>query len=280
MPLNLQGKVLRAIETKTVQRIGSTHTIPVDFRLITATNEDLAQLVEAKQFRADLYYRLNVIPIRLPPLRERREDIPLLAKQFIMEFNKKLGKNVSNLHLDTLNLFQEYQWPGNVREFQHVIEHAMNIIPADCSVLTPEYIFMPAVQHPPAASGTPLPGTSQMPKKRAPAEEVSLNGHMQNVEREAICKVLRACGGNVTKDLTCLQIEEPDAEKMKLKYAKAYTDINNIDPTLNYPIDKDRVVESKKFIEIVEARVEEIVENAWFQIPVEFSDKLLGGWRC
>lgn len=84
-------------------------------------------------------------------------------------------------------------------------------------------------------------------------------------------------GGNVTKDLTCLQIEEPDAEKMKLKYAKAYTDINNIDPTLNYPIDKDRVVESKKFIEIVEARVEEIVENAWFQIPVEFSDKLLGG---
>lgn len=83
-------------------------------------------------------------------------------------------------------------------------------------------------------------------------------------------------GGNVTKDLTCLQIEEPDAEKMKLKYAKAYTDINNIDPTLNYPIDKDRVVESKKFIEIVEARVEEIVENAWFQIPVEFSDKLLG----
>ena len=84
-------------------------------------------------------------------------------------------------------------------------------------------------------------------------------------------------GGNVTKDLTCLQIEEPDAEKMKLKYAKAYTDINNIDLTLNYPIDKDRVVESKKFIEIVEARVEEIVENAWFQIPVEFSDKLLGG---
>ena len=84
-------------------------------------------------------------------------------------------------------------------------------------------------------------------------------------------------GNNITKDLTCLQIEEGEAEKMKLKYAKAYTDINNVDPTLNYSIDKDRIVESKKFIEIVEARVEEIVENAWFQVPVEFSDKLMGG---
>ena len=84
-------------------------------------------------------------------------------------------------------------------------------------------------------------------------------------------------GNNITKDLTCLQLEEADAEKMKLKYAKAYTDISNIAPTLNYSVDKDRTIESKKFIEIVEARVEEIVENAWFQVPVEFSDKLMGG---
>ena len=84
-------------------------------------------------------------------------------------------------------------------------------------------------------------------------------------------------GNNITKDLTCLQLEEADAEKMKLKYAKAYTDISNIDPTLNYSVDKDRTIESKKFIEIVEARVEEIVENVWFQVPVEFSDKLMGG---
>ncbi len=84
-------------------------------------------------------------------------------------------------------------------------------------------------------------------------------------------------GNNITKDLTCLQMEEADAERMKLKYAKAYTDITNVDPTLNYSIDQDRMVESKKFIEIVEARVEEIVENAWYQVPVEFSDKLMGG---
>ncbi len=84
-------------------------------------------------------------------------------------------------------------------------------------------------------------------------------------------------GNNITKDLTSLQIEEQDAEKMKLKYARAYTENSSIDPTLNYSIDKDRVVESKRFIEIVEARVEEIVENVWFQVPVEFADKLLGG---
>ena len=84
-------------------------------------------------------------------------------------------------------------------------------------------------------------------------------------------------GNNITKDLTCLQLEEADAEKMKLKYGKAYTENSNIDPTLNYSVDKDRTIESKKFIEIVEARVEEIVENAWFQVPVEFSDKLMGG---
>ena len=84
-------------------------------------------------------------------------------------------------------------------------------------------------------------------------------------------------GNNITKDLTCLQLEEADAERMKLKFAKAYTDIANMDQTLLYPVDKDRSVESKKFIEIVEARVEEIVENAWFQVPAEFSDKLMGG---
>lgn len=183
MNISVQSKLLRVLQDGMVRRVGSVSETHVDVRVLSSINVPPYQAIAEGNLRQDLFYRLGVVNITVPPLRERREDIPLLAKQFIMEFNKKLGKNVSNLHLDTLNLFQEYQWPGNVREFQHVIEHAMNIIPADCSVLTPEYIFMPAVQHPPAASGTPLPGTSQMPKKRAPAEEVSLNGHMQNVER-------------------------------------------------------------------------------------------------
>lgn len=107
------------------------------------------------------------------------------------------------------------------------------------------------------------------------ADTTTVSVYYKNILRHL--SVIPLGGNNITKDLTCLQIEEQDAEKMKLKYGKAYTDIKNIDPTLNYSIDKDRVVESKKFIEIVEARVEEIVENAWFQVPMEFADKLLGG---
>lgn len=107
------------------------------------------------------------------------------------------------------------------------------------------------------------------------ADTTTVSVYYKNILRHL--SVIPLGGNNITKDLTCLQIEEADAERMKIKYAKAYTEISNIDPTLNYPIDKDRVVESKKFIEIVEARVEEIVENAWFQVPAEFADKLLGG---
>ena len=107
------------------------------------------------------------------------------------------------------------------------------------------------------------------------AETTTVSVYYKSILRHL--SVIPLGGNNITKDLTCLQIEEADAEKMKLKYAKAYTEISNIDPTLNYSIDKDRVVESKKFIEIVEARIEEIVENAWFQVPLEYADKLLGG---
>lgn len=107
------------------------------------------------------------------------------------------------------------------------------------------------------------------------ADTTTISVYYKNILRHL--SVIPLGSNNITKDLTCLQIEEQEAEKMKIKYAKAYTDIKNIDPTLNFPIDKDRTVESKKFIEIVEARVEEIVENAWYQIPLEFADKLLGG---
>ena len=218
MNISVQSKLLRVLQDGMVRRVGGVSETHVDVRVLSSINVPPYQAIAEGNLRQDLFYRLGVVNITVPPLRERREDIPLLAKQFIMEFNKKLGKNVSTLHPDTLKLLQEYHWPGNVREFQHVIEHAMNIIPADCSVLTPEYIFMPAVQHPPAASGTPLPGTSQMPKKRAPAEEVSLNGHMQNVEREAICKVLQACGGNVTKAAKLLKMSRQSLQYRIKRY--------------------------------------------------------------
>ena len=193
MNISVQSKLLRVLQDGMVRRVGGVSETHVDVRVLSSINVPPYQAIAEGNLRQDLFYRLGVVNITVPPLRERREDIPLLAKQFIMEFNKKLGKNVSTLHPDTLKLLQEYHWPGNVREFQHVIEHAMNIIPADCSVLTPEYIFMPSLQHPPAASRTPFSEAAQTPIKRASSKELSLNGHMQNVEREAICKVLQAC---------------------------------------------------------------------------------------
>ena len=124
MPLNPQGKVLRALETKTIQRLGSTRSKKVDFRLLTASNEDLYHLVEEKKFRADLYYRLAVIPIRLPPLRERREDIIPLAQHFLKLFCRKYAKD-KEFSPQTLQLMIQYPWPGNVRELRNFVERAV-----------------------------------------------------------------------------------------------------------------------------------------------------------
>lgn len=124
MPLNLQGKVLRALETKTIQRVGSTRSKKVDFRLLTASNEDLYRLVAEKKFRADLYYRLAVIPIRLPPLRERREDIIPLARHFLKIFCRKYAKD-KEFSPQILQLMVQYLWPGNVRELRNFVERAV-----------------------------------------------------------------------------------------------------------------------------------------------------------
>ena len=125
MPLHLQVKLLRVIEEKQVWAVGSTKPVQVDIRIIASTNRDLAKEVEAGRFRCDLFYRLNVVHIALPLLREHREDIPLLADHFIREFNLKLGRQVRGIDRDALRALMAYPWKGNVRELEHVIESAM-----------------------------------------------------------------------------------------------------------------------------------------------------------
>jgi len=124
LPLELQGKLLRAIETKSIQRIGSTRQHSVDFRLIAASNEDLSAMVEERRFRADLFYRLNVIPLHIPPLRERREDILPLAFHFLREYCEKYNKNKLFVQ-QTLDLMEQHDWPGNVRELKNFVERAV-----------------------------------------------------------------------------------------------------------------------------------------------------------
>ena len=131
MPLSLQPKFLRVLQEREVDRIGSTKSIPVDIRIITASNKDLKQLVSEGLFREDLYYRLNVVEIKIPPLRERKEDIPLLAEHFISYYNNLLGKHVVSIDESALKLLTEYEWPGNIRELQNIIEKSMNYIEQD-----------------------------------------------------------------------------------------------------------------------------------------------------
>jgi chemotaxis protein methyltransferase CheR len=125
LPPLLQSKLLRAVEAGEFERVGGTRTLKVDVRIIAATNRDLKLEVERGRFRADLWYRLNVYPITVPPLRRRKEDIPPLVEFFIDKFNRKVGKFVRSVPPDTMSALQDYDWPGNVRELANVIERAV-----------------------------------------------------------------------------------------------------------------------------------------------------------
>ena len=127
MPLELQSKLLRVIQDGEFERLGSPRTIKTDVRIIAATNRNLREEVNNGRFREDLFYRLNVFPITIPPLRQRTEDIPPLVNHFVAKFNKKIGKNIETVTKETLNILQAYHWPGNVRELESVIERAVII---------------------------------------------------------------------------------------------------------------------------------------------------------
>ena len=123
LPLILQAKILRVLENKSFRRVGGGKYIETDVRIIAATNRDLKKLVEKERFRDDLFYRLNVLPMHLPPLRNRREDIFPLIEYFVHSYNKKIGRNIKNVSNDALKLMIEYDWPGNIRELKNVVEH-------------------------------------------------------------------------------------------------------------------------------------------------------------
>jgi len=125
IPLALQPKLLRVLQEKEFERLGSGKTHRVDVRLVAATHRNLTGMVARNQFRSDLYYRLNVYPIVVPPLRERREDIALLVSHFVEVFSRRMGKQISNISRETLDAFTSYSWPGNVRELQNLIERAV-----------------------------------------------------------------------------------------------------------------------------------------------------------
>ncbi|MBZ5541062.1 MAG: sigma 54-interacting transcriptional regulator [Acidobacteriia bacterium] len=150
LPLELQPKILRALQEKEFERIGSTRTIPVNFRLVAATNRDLAKMVAAGQFRSDLYYRLRVFPITAPPLRERREDIPLLVRYFVDKYSRRMDRHIDTIPPEALQVLSRWDWPGNVRELENFIERAVILTTGPVLRVPLAEIDLPAQPEPPA----------------------------------------------------------------------------------------------------------------------------------
>ena len=156
MSFKMQAKLLRALQEKRFQRVGGTNKVEVDIRIVASTNKNLEQAMKEGQFREDLYYRLQVVPITIPPLRERRDDIMPLIKHFVTLYNREFNKTVSKISPMAEKTLIEYPWPGNIRELRNVIERAILLESED--ELLPEHLLLPEVEpgpEKPAVSATP-----------------------------------------------------------------------------------------------------------------------------
>ena len=175
----IQVKLLRVLQEREYERVGSNRTLKADVRIIAATNQDLESRLSEGLFRQDLYYRINVFPISLPPLRDRKDDILLLADHFVAKYAKKMGKNVRRISTPAINMMFAYHWPGNVRELENCIEYAVLLASAD-------------VIH-----GDNLPPTLQLPTAGESAQRGLLKARVELVERDMISDTLKSCQGSV-----------------------------------------------------------------------------------
>lgn len=182
MPLTLQAKLLRVIEEREVRPLGDTNSYPIDVRIISTSNRDIASLIQQGRFREDLYYRLKVIDIEMPPLRERKEDIPILVQHFIHKFSKELKKAVSSVSEDALKILLNYFWPGNVRELENIIQRAITL--SQHEVILPDDLPASIIQK-----------TDEKLFEKAMEEKFTLD----QLEKEYVKRVLIETGGNKSK---------------------------------------------------------------------------------
>jgi len=197
LPITIQVKLLRALQERVIRRVGANDDIKVDVRIIAATNRDLEKMVSQGTFRQDLFYRLNVIQIHLPPLRERREDIPLLAQAFVKKFNERLGKNVSGISNEALELLSKYDYPGNVRELENIIERTMALEAG--SVILPESL-------PPMVTTPRGPKMASSHEIEIGESGIDLEKVLGQIEKELIVKAIHAAGGVKKKAAKLLKI--------------------------------------------------------------------------
>ncbi len=220
MPLTMQAKILKIIDSNTFRRLGGTSDLETDVRIITATNKNLPKLVATEQFREDLFYRLNVMTIRIPPLRERKEDIPALVNYFIERLNKEYGKSVSGISAEALDCLSRFSWPGNVRELRNMVERAM-MLEKD-TVLTARYFSqeiregaakkVATAESPKTQAPAPSPLFHNGSVVRLPPEGISLD----EVEKELITQALERFSGNQTQAAKCLRMSR-DTLRYRIK---------------------------------------------------------------
>jgi transcriptional regulator with GAF, ATPase, and Fis domain len=192
IPETVQVKLLRVLQEKEVQRVGGNRTIPVDVRVIAATNRDLKREMAAGRFREDLFFRLNVVPLHVPPLRERMADVPPLAVFFLQKFNRQLGRRLQ-FHVDAVHAMDRYDWPGNVRELQNIIERAA-ILSAGPEILA-EDLNLPSEIAP-----------ESVDLEKLSSERPSVRASIQKEDREALEDALRKTRGNISEAARLLGI--------------------------------------------------------------------------
>src|SRR6266404_5152200 len=212
IPLEMQVKLLRAIQESEFERVGGVKTTRVEVRLIAATSRDLTREIAAGRFREDLYYRLNVVPVQLPPLRERREDIPLLVEHFVQKYNARLKKNVERLEDDALAALSGYSWPGNIRELENVLERT--ILFAERPVIRAADL-PPSLRNRPSMPDDAPPSASGLPSAPGPLKEI-VKEQVQAIERDLIVRGLEVTNGNVTRTAKLLKISRKSLQ-MKMK---------------------------------------------------------------
>ncbi len=212
VPLSMQVKLLRVIQNRVVERVGGTHTIPVDVRIITGSKRDLRQLVADGKFREDLFYRLNVLPIVLPPLRERREDIPVLTDAFLRRYFRQRGEDMPDVSPVVRQLFMRYDWPGNVRELENACERMAQI--STCGAVrlgcvAASLIFQASPAPYPIEAGSESPTQPEIqPADTTPAvTSISLDDRLRDVEANLITWALRVTSGNKSKAAELLKIK-------------------------------------------------------------------------
>jgi transcriptional regulator with PAS, ATPase and Fis domain len=199
VPTAMQVKLLRVLQNRTIERLGGTRTIPIDVRVITGSKRDLKQMVQEGKFRDDLFYRLNVIPITLPPLRERREDIPILVDHFIKRYFRQRGEEPRTISPAVAQSFMRYPWPGNVRELENACERIAQT--CTCDTVRVGCVPISVMFHKYAQDQEPVVETHSNPSA------VSLDDRLREVESNLISWALRVSGGNKSKAAELLNIK-------------------------------------------------------------------------